>query len=77
MTAPLLALLQVVHRDIKPGNLLVTSEEVLKISDFGEAIELEDNGSDICKAGDGTPQFVAPEVASGYTEVRYLSSPLD
>lgn len=66
---------RIVHRDIKPSNLLVSESEVLKISDFGEAAELEDNGSDICKAGEGTPQFVAPEVASGYTQVRGF--PLD
>lgn len=28
---------RVVHKDIKPGNLLLTLEEVLKISDFGVA----------------------------------------
>lgn len=28
---------RVIHKDIKPGNLLLTLEEVLKISDFGVA----------------------------------------
>lgn len=27
----------VIHKDIKPGNLLITSEDTLKISDFGVA----------------------------------------
>jgi serine/threonine protein kinase len=27
----------IVHKDIKPGNLLLTTEEVLKITDFGVA----------------------------------------
>lgn len=50
----------VVHRDIKPGNILVTREGGVKITDFGIA-RLE--GSDLTQTGQivGTPSFMSPE----------------
>lgn len=45
------------HRDIKPQNCLVTSDRVLKVTDFGLArIEQERYG-----VGGGTPEYMAPE----------------
>lgn len=44
----------VIHNDIKPGNLLVTLEDTLKISDFGVAEKLEPFASDDkCTKGQG------------------------
>lgn len=55
----------VLHRDVKPGNLLVTSSGQIKVADFGLARTLENDR--ITKTGDmmGTPSYVAPEQLTG------------
>ncbi|KAJ2747950.1 hypothetical protein GGI20_000037 [Coemansia sp. BCRC 34301] len=58
----------IVHRDIKPDNMLLTKDDVLKISDFGEST-LHDNNSDKVRGSSGTPAFMAPELCQGATEV--------
>lgn len=55
----------VVHRDVKPGNLLVTPERVVKLADFGIAKATEQ--SSITQVGSvlGTAAYLAPEQARG------------
>ncbi len=55
----------VIHRDIKPRNLFLSSGGVLKVGDFGLA-RMEDI-STITSVGDvlGTPDYMSPEVARG------------
>uniref|UniRef100_A0A1X7UJ62 Uncharacterized protein n=2 Tax=Amphimedon queenslandica TaxID=400682 RepID=A0A1X7UJ62_AMPQE len=56
----------IVHKDIKPGNLLLTTDDVVKISDFGVAEELDRfSQSDRCCNFQGSPAFQSPEIASG------------
>ncbi|NRQ31575.1 protein kinase [Nonomuraea sp. NN258] len=57
----------VVHRDIKPGNLLVTPEGTIKVTDFGIARALE--AAPVTQTGTvlGTAQYVSPEQAQGLT----------
>jgi serine/threonine-protein kinase len=54
----------VVHRDIKPGNLLVTPEGQIKVTDFGIA-RIE--ASNLTQRGDmlGTPSYMSPEQYMG------------
>jgi serine/threonine-protein kinase len=54
-----------VHRDIKPGNLMVTADDVVKITDFGIARAAE--GMALTETGQmlGTPSYLSPEQASG------------
>lgn len=52
----------VVHRDVKPGNMLMRTEDHLLLSDFGIAAILEAN-QEFTRTGAnvGTPQYMAPE----------------
>jgi serine/threonine-protein kinase len=56
----------VVHRDIKPGNLLITPDRTVKIADFGIACFVADSAEDECPDGQllGTSYYVAPERAA-------------
>ena len=56
--------LKVVHRDIKPQNLLISQDNQLKICDFGSAQQL-DNGKDEFTNSAGTYAFMAPELHGG------------
>jgi serine/threonine-protein kinase len=55
----------VVHRDVKPGNLLVSEADVVKLADFG--IARAANQSSITQVGSvlGTAAYLAPEQARG------------
>ncbi|KAF9166159.1 hypothetical protein DFQ26_008565 [Actinomortierella ambigua] len=51
----------IVHRDIKPDNLLRSEDGTVKIVDFGVS-EMFDKGKDLTKKSAGSPAFMAPEL---------------
>ncbi|XP_023179960.1 serine/threonine-protein kinase STK11 [Drosophila hydei] len=58
---------RVIHKDIKPGNLLLTLDQTLKVSDFGVAEQLDMFApDDTCTTGQGSPAFQPPEIANGH-----------
>ena len=56
----------VVHRDLKPGNLLLNADGVPKVIDFGLAKTLDSDGG-FTRTGEtpGTPSYMAPEQITG------------
>ena len=65
----------VVHRDIKPDNLLIDSDDNLKISDFGLASVFRHHGTEQQQGKwCGTLSYMAPEI---YTNQPYQAQPVD
>ena len=60
-----------VHRDIKPGNLLLDQEGKIWVTDFGLA-KLTDYSRSLSMTGDiiGTPRYMAPEQLRGICDAR-------
>ena len=55
-----------VHRDIKPGNLMIGADDIIKIGDLGIARFGEEEGVVSQKDGvSGSPHYIAPEQARG------------
>ncbi|MFF8367676.1 protein kinase [Streptomyces lydicus] len=73
ITADVLAALEVshemglVHRDIKPGNVMLNKRGVVKVMDFGIARAMQSGVTSMTQTGMvvGTPQYLSPEQALG------------
>jgi serine/threonine protein kinase len=73
ITADVLAALEIshemglVHRDIKPGNVMMTKRDIVKVMDFGIARAMQSGVTSMTQTGMvvGTPQYLSPEQALG------------
>lgn len=60
----------IIHRDIKPQNMLLTGNGTVKIADFGAAAFTEGNAQEKVAFG-GTPAFMAPELFLSNTAIDF------
>eukprot|EP00127_Corallochytrium_limacisporum_P004678 Clim_evm32s172 gene=Clim_evmTU32s172 len=59
----------IIHRDIKPGNLLLSLDNTVKICDLGVSDSIDQFApDDTCKTSSGSPAFQPPEIANGREE---------
>jgi len=62
-----------IHRDVKPKNIMITSDGVAKLADMGLAREAEDESAAQMEAGRayGTPYYISPEQIRGELDIDY------
>lgn len=62
---------KIIHRDIKPGNILIDREGEVKLSDFSVSKQLQESLSKKSEAFTGIPYYLAPEVITAEETGKY------
>merc|ERR1712166_1516480 len=55
---------KILHRDLKPGNIFLTGDNMVKVGDFGMARILTENDA-MAQTACGTPYYLSPEICQG------------
>ena len=57
----------IIHRDVKPANIMITTTNAVKVMDFGIARAIADSGNSVTQTAAviGTAQYLSPEQARG------------
>jgi len=63
----------VVHCDIKPGNIIVSKDDIAKLGDFGFARIGLELGKGMDETVLGTPEYISPEQATGRKDLDFRS----
>lgn len=59
----------IIHRDVKPANIMISTTNAVKVMDFGIARAIADSGNSVTQTAAviGTAQYLSPEQARGDT----------